>query len=166
MTYSPPNGPLCFKLPDDTERMLVLDYTPHRWPGTGRYDSELSFSVRYPSKYEEERWPGVEARADAALFKYERLVYPHGRAHVEADCTIAFVPYAGTNQYQTFINGTELGAFVERAPALHGRMQRLGLGGQVCLAAAKICGGGLMPDGRRRAYMVAIDMRRFPGRGV
>ena len=100
------------------------------------------------------------------MSKYERLLFPHGRAHVEADCWVAFVPYEGSKHYRAVINGTELTGYVERSEALRGRMQRLGLGDQACLAAAKIRGGGLMPDGRRRAYFVAVDMKRFPGRAL
>jgi hypothetical protein len=163
--YEPPGGPLRFKLADDTERMLGLPYPLYRWPGTGRYESQLSFSSgQYPSRYDESRSPGSGARADEALLKYERLLFPHGRAHVEVHCTVAFVHTLHTEGYGAIVNGTVLSSFVDRSEVLYRRMQRLGLGQQACVAAAQIRGGGLMPDGRRRGYFVAIDVKRFPGR--
>lgn len=163
--YRPPGGPLEFALPDDTERLLALPYRAHRWQGTGRYDSELAFGKSYPSKYDAERWPELVRGAEERMLTYQRLLFPHGRVYVEADCTVAFVLDQWSHiHYHAVVNGTELSSYVERSAALMGRMKRLGIADQACLAAGKIRGGGTMPDGRPRDYFVAIDMKRFPGR--
>ena len=154
--------PLHFSLPSETVTHLgPLDYEPHFWPVTGRYESELAYATHWPSAWEQSRDPHAVQWAERSIQPFETLVYPHARDWVHVDCIAALIPFADNKAFFPVVNGIKICSALDESQALRLRMLRAKMPFRITLAAARIEGGGLMPHGERRNYMLRLDMKRF-----
>ena len=158
----PDDAPIRFRLPDETVARLALPYEPYHWPNSAGFDfdSGEGFSVREP-------WPGHKEKKWYAEKRkpYDRLqalLAPHQDQWVLAGCVAALIPLEGKEGFAVQINGVELISSEFVLDGLRQRMTSAKLPIRVTTCGAIVQGGGLLLNGAKRGYGIALDIKPLP----
>lgn len=147
---------LALVLPNETVSRLNLDYTPFHWPSSEKFPEHGGFWV-------EEPWEGYRQRKwyAAAREPYERLqqlLAPNSEDWIEAECLAALIPDAGGHNFSFQVNGISLSSSLSESSKLNKLFCQRKMRFLVTTCRARISGGGMMPDGKKRGYGIGFDV--------
>lgn len=143
-------------LPNDTVARLNLNYTPFHWPSSPEFPDYGGFSIAEPWEgHRNKKW---YAEARAPYDRLQALLAPNNEIWIEVDCVAALVPDTDGRNFSLQVNGVTLSASLSESRRLHELMRQRHMGFLVTTCRARISGGGVMPDGRRRGYGIWFDV--------
>ena len=145
-------------LPDLTLAKLGLSKPPFRWPDAGKFKFHIA-TIDMP-------WDGYKDRqlaiAQAARYGFVRdFLAQHGaQGWVRAIGSAAVVRRMRGDVpiFDVIVNGVKLESFgMALAPRYALRLQRRGIETAITLCGIKIEGGGELPGGNPRPYVLCLD---------
>ncbi|MEI7867403.1 MAG: HNH endonuclease signature motif containing protein [Candidatus Methylumidiphilus sp.] len=146
-------------LPNKTISYLNLGYTPFHWSSSDKFPEYGGFTIQEPWEgHKHKKWYAADRQPYDQL---QKLLIPYHEQWIEADCVAALVPDASGQIYSFMVNGVTLSSNLYESPKLHKLILQRKMLLLVTTCKARISGGGTMPDGRKRGYGIAFDVREF-----
>jgi hypothetical protein len=146
-------------LPNKTISYLNLGYTPFHWSSSDKFPEYGGFTIQEPWEgHKHKKWYAADRQPYDQLLK---LLIPHHEQWIQADCVAALVPDVSGQIYSFMVNGVTLSSNLYESPKLHKLILQRKMLLLVTTCKARISGGGIMPDGRKRGYGIAFDIREF-----
>jgi 5-methylcytosine-specific restriction endonuclease McrA len=130
-------------LPNETVDRLNLLYMPFHWPCSDRFPEYGGFSI--------EKGRGPYA-------KLQKLLEPNHDKWIEAECIAALVPNDKGNNFSLQVNGVTLSSSLYESERLKKLFRQKKMPLLVTTCNARISGGGMLADGRKRGYGIVFDV--------
>lgn len=152
---------LVLVLPNDTVSRLDLGYTPFHWHSSSEFHAHGGFWIAEPWAGDRHKSVGHNKRYLEARAPYDRLqqlLIPNSEKWIEAKCVAALIPDKVGLKFSLQVNGTTLSTGLPESQRLHKLMRQRKMRFLVTTCQARIVGGGIMPDGRKRGYGIEFDI--------
>lgn len=152
---------LALVLPNNTASRLDLSYIPFHWPSSPEFHAHGGFWIAEPWEGDRHKSNGHNKRYLDARAPYDRLqqlLIPNNEKWIEAECVAALIPDPGGLNFSLQVNGATLSTSLSESQRLHKLMRQRKMRFLVTTCQARIVGGGIMPDGRKRGYGIEFDI--------